>query len=110
MLSQDCVPSDMSHLTHVGTDLTSWLVHAGGPAQSASQMLKAMRLDRAPGGMPKGTKGQAERQQQPIVGRGGCFSRLNEQQAQARCQLLVKCIIAWSLLGFLIFAISDVSI
>ena len=69
-------------------------------------MLKAMRLDRGPGSMSKGTKGHAERQQQPIVGRGGCFGRLNEQQEQARCQLLVKCMVAWSLLACLIFAIN----
>jgi len=59
----------------------------GGPAQSASQLLRAMRLDR---GLPNGREGLTERDRQPHMGIGGTPGRLTGQRHQARYHLVVK--------------------
>ena len=62
----------------------------GGPAQSASQLLRAMRLDR---GLSKGRDGLNEREQQPHMGMRGTPGRLTGQGHQARYHLVIKGII-----------------
>ena len=59
----------------------------GGPALSASQLLRAMRLD---GGLPKGREGLTEREQQPHRNMGGTPGRLTGQRHQARYDLVIK--------------------
>ncbi len=70
----------------------------GGPAQSASQLLRAMRLDRGlpkgreglGRGLPKGREGLTERQQQPHMGMGGTPGMLTGQTHQARYHLVIN--------------------
>ena len=80
----------------------------GGPAQSASQLLRAMRLD---GGLPKGREGLDRglskgregltgREQQPRMSMGGPPGRLTGQGHQARYHLVIKgimCVPAYKL-------------
>ncbi|DBA81543.1 TPA: hypothetical protein ACH3X1_007317 [Trebouxia sp. C0004] len=70
----------------VGDILKMWAplpkaMTAGGPAQSASQLLRAMRLDR---GLSKGREGLTEREQQPNMSMGGTPGRPTGQRHQAR--------------------------
>jgi len=82
--------NDQKYQRHVGL--------VGGPAQSASQLLRAMRLDRGlpkgreglDRGLPKGREGLTEREQQPHVSMGGTPDRLTGQRHQARYHLVIK--------------------
>ena len=69
---------DQTHERNVG--------FVGGPAQSASQLLRAMRLDR---GLPKGREGLTEREQQHHMSMAGTPGRLIGQSHQARYHLVV---------------------
>ncbi len=71
--------SDQKYERHVGL--------VGGPAQSASQLLRAMRLDR---GLLNGREGLTERDRQPHTGIGGTPGRLTGQRHQARYHLVVN--------------------
>lgn len=71
--------NDQKYECHVGL--------VGEPAQSASQLLRAMRLDR---GRPKGRESLTGREQQTRASMGGSPGRLTGQRDQARYGLAIK--------------------
>jgi len=82
--------NDQEYEGHVGL--------VGGPAQSASQLLRAMRLDRGlpngreglDRGLSKGREDLTERQQQTHMSMGGTPGRLTGQGHQARYHPVFK--------------------